>query len=802
MECRENTEKMKISEKIKQQIVNGCGGTLCTGIFCKLSDIEGIVEEIASLLLEYGDYFTCESLYFIHGRIAHEEEDSRYTMQIALHPNMSTTLLPQVIRNIDRETKLQSNLDKTESKNILTTNQSVSAAKSILRYFYLHIRGNGHMSHTLSPFIQGIDTYPSKRSLFSPYILQDEELGIGLFREENLEKEYLHMELARIIHRKKRKSTAIMLQGMFYHELNRVRMSYSVQNTIRAIKLFNAVKESVKFEKKYFIRFLEAVEKLCEVVKAENILCMDQCNKMFGGLSYKNQPECGFREEEEFRVSRTYIPHNPIPTKHIEECVICHGSMQDCEYPHCDALCYRSKKVCVNELIDLIKSLIIVIDNTSVVNMREGTLLLAILKGLRGLYKFSVETGIVHHSIFINKRFSRLLNYKVEVKYHKEGSPSIFDFPFILDMPAKSDLIQIENTDRMKAELQDAFFRSLFEGKIPPYLSLEVDRESVVQDSLKLLESLEKGMAWKQLKIKFHGEDGIDSGGIKKEFFQILSQKTLGEWDIFKEEEGILWFNTFSSEGISLRKDKYKILGIILGLAAYNGAVLCFYFPQVFYKRLLGYSCTFDDLKIVEPKVHKTLSDMRSMGRDEIESLSLEYTVDGVVKSVSSWNLEEFIEVYSKEILEVRLQPVFNLIKDGLWSICGDTFIRSLLPCELSILIGGMECLNMEEIEKYTVYNGYRRDSEFVQAFWDIFRSYDRTMQKKFLRFVTGTDRAPSGGISRMALVFMRNGGDTDRLPSSQTCFNTFLVPEYSDKKKLKEKLDLAISHTEGFFLL
>lgn len=780
MKKRESSRKLESFEKLKKQIVYGCGGPLCTGIFCKLSDIDGIADEIAQLLVEYGDYFTCESMYLIHGRIVHElQQENKYSARLGLHPNMSTALLPNARPTINRRpSKIQ----------YLST--SLEIARSVLKYFYASIRGNGHLSHSSSPLIHG-NTLPWME--MSNIILP--------LSDENLKKEYLQMELARVIHRKRGKPTAIILQGLFYHELNRLKVSYSLETTIRIAKLFNAVKECVKFEKKYFIRFLESIEKLCEEGKPDVLLCMEGCNKLPGGLSYKKLPACGFKEHEEFPVPPQVIKRKEFSAV-IEECPICCGSLQDCEYTHCDALCYNSNRLCVNELIDLVKSLIIVIDNTSVVNMREGTLLLAILKSLKRLYTFSVETGIIHHSIFVNRRFSRLLNYKAEVRYHKEGSHSIFDFPFILDMAAKSDLILIENTDRMKAELQDAFFRSMFEGKIAPYLNLEVHRNSVVQDSLKLLESLEQGMAWKQLKIKFHGEDGVDSGGIKKEFFQILSQKTLGEWDIFSETKECLWLKAFTPEEFDKRKSQYKILGSILGLAAYNGAVLCFYFPQVFYKRLLGYSGTLEDLKIVEPKIYQTLTQMRSMGAEELSSLAMEYSSHGATYEVSAGNLEEFIQVYCKEILEVRLEPAFSLIKEGLWSICGETFIRSLLPCELSILIGGMECLNMEELEKYTIYNGYRRDSPFVRSFWEIFRGYDICMQKKFLRFVTGTDRAPSGGLSRMALVFMRNGGDTDRLPSSQTCFNTFLIPEYSTKQKLQEKLELAISNTEGFFLL
>jgi hypothetical protein len=38
-------------------------------------------------------------------------------------------------------------------------------------------------------------------------------------------------------------------------------------------------------------------------------------------------------------------------------------------------------------------------------------------------------------------------------------------------------------------------------------------------------------------------------------------------------------------------------------------------------------------------------------------------------------------------------------------------------------------------------------------------------------------------------------------LPTSHTCFNQLLLPEYKTKQKLKERLALAISNAEGFGL-
>ncbi len=42
----------------------------------------------------------------------------------------------------------------------------------------------------------------------------------------------------------------------------------------------------------------------------------------------------------------------------------------------------------------------------------------------------------------------------------------------------------------------------------------------------------------------------------------------------------------------------------------------------------------------------------------------------------------------------------------------------------------------------------------------------------------------------------------TRRLPTSHTCFNHLLLPEYSTKEKMEIKLRLAIAQSEGFGLM
>jgi ubiquitin-protein ligase E3 A len=40
------------------------------------------------------------------------------------------------------------------------------------------------------------------------------------------------------------------------------------------------------------------------------------------------------------------------------------------------------------------------------------------------------------------------------------------------------------------------------------------------------------------------------------------------------------------------------------------------------------------------------------------------------------------------------------------------------------------------------------------------------------------------------------------RLPTAHTCFNVLLLPDYSTKEKLKDRLEKAVDYSKGFGML
>mmetsp|Transcript_30460 Transcript_30460/g.97200 ORF Transcript_30460/g.97200 Transcript_30460/m.97200 type:complete len:80 (+) Transcript_30460:111-350(+) len=77
----------------------------------------------------------------------------------------------------------------------------------------------------------------------------------------------------------------------------------------------------------------------------------------------------------------------------------------------------------------------------------------------------------------------------------------------------------------------------------------------------------------------------------------------------------------------------------------------------------------------------------------------------------------------------------------------------------------------------------------------------DLESQQQLLMFVTGSQKAPVGGLGNVRFKIQRAGPDSDNLPTSHTCFNTLLLPEYDGMAKLHERLHTAVRNSTGFGL-
>lgn len=174
----------------------------------------------------------------------------------------------------------------------------------------------------------------------------------------------------------------------------------------------------------------------------------------------------------------------------------------------------------------------------------------------------------------------------------------------------------------------------------------------------------------------------------------------------------------------------------------------------------------------------------------------------GSERPVTQRNKKEFVDLMVDWYLSKSIETLFNAFKAGFYSVASGSSLVLFNHFELELLVCGLPHLDFHAFEKAAVYEGgYTAEHPAVKQFWALLHSLSLEEKKRFLMFVTGSDRAPMGGLGQLRMLIQRASGDTDRLPTSHTCFNVLLLPEYVSEDKMRRMVLTAIDNAQGFGL-
>ncbi|EDQ89780.1 uncharacterized protein MONBRDRAFT_16657, partial [Monosiga brevicollis MX1] len=176
----------------------------------------------------------------------------------------------------------------------------------------------------------------------------------------------------------------------------------------------------------------------------------------------------------------------------------------------------------------------------------------------------------------------------------------------------------------------------------------------------------------------------------------------------------------------------------------------------------------------------------------------------GAKRSLSQANKHEFVRLYTDWVLNVSVEHQFAAFKYGFMTVMAQSAtLRMIDVSEMRALICGLEDLDLNQLREVARYEGgYNANSPVIKWFWEVALNFSDNEKRAFLQFTTGTRRAPVGGLRTMKFIIAKQGADSERLPTSHTCFNALMIPEYSSKEKLEQLLKKAIQYSEGFGML
>ncbi|KAJ5129710.1 uncharacterized protein N7515_005749 [Penicillium bovifimosum] len=167
---------------------------------------------------------------------------------------------------------------------------------------------------------------------------------------------------------------------------------------------------------------------------------------------------------------------------------------------------------------------------------------------------------------------------------------------------------------------------------------------------------------------------------------------------------------------------------------------------------------------------------------------------------VTNQNRNQFVKDYIFWLTDKSIRPQFEAFQRG-FNACLDRSALSIFsPEALKTVVEGIQSIDMKELEIYAQYEGgYSPRHRLIRDFWSIVQEYPEEKKAQLLKFVTSSDRVPVNGVSSIMFFIQKNGVGDLRLPTSLTCFGRLLLPEYSSKEVLAEKLDKALENAEGF---
>ncbi|KAI1315520.1 hypothetical protein EDD11_000701 [Mortierella claussenii] len=357
---------------------------------------------------------------------------------------------------------------------------------------------------------------------------------------------------------------------------------------------------------------------------------------------------------------------------------------------------------------------------------------------------------------------------------------------------------------------------------VPGQCHMKVRRSHIFEDAYHEIMRQSPTDLKKRLMIKFEGEDGLDYGGLSREFFFLLSHEMFNPFYCLFEysahDNYTLQINPHSSIN-SEHLNYFKFIGRVVGLAIFHRRLLDAFFIVSFYKMILKKKVTLADLESVDADVYRNLNwllddengaevlDTTFSTNDERfgEIVTIDLKENGRDVAVTEENKKEYVDLMTEWRITRRVEEQFKAFAEGFHQLIPQELVTVFDERELELLMGGISEIDCDDWKKHTDYRGYTEQDEVVQWFWKCVRSWDSEKKARLLQFTTGTSRIPVNGFKDLQgsdgprRFTIEKAGEIGQLPKSHTCFNRIDLPPYKSYDVLVNKLTLAVEETVGF---
>uniref|UniRef100_A0AAQ4R305 HECT-type E3 ubiquitin transferase n=1 Tax=Gasterosteus aculeatus aculeatus TaxID=481459 RepID=A0AAQ4R305_GASAC len=357
---------------------------------------------------------------------------------------------------------------------------------------------------------------------------------------------------------------------------------------------------------------------------------------------------------------------------------------------------------------------------------------------------------------------------------------------------------------------------------MPQHIKINVSRKTLFEDSFQQIMSFHPQDLRRRLWIIFPGEEGLDYGGVAREWFFLLSHEVLNPMYCLFEYAGKDNYCLQINPASYINPDHlkyFKFIGRFIAMALFHGKFIDTGFSLPFYKRILNKPLALKDLESIDPEFYNSLIWIKDNNIEECglemffsvdkeilgEVTTHELKPDGGNVQVTEENKEEYIRLVAEWRLSRGVEEQTQAFFEGFNEVLPQQYLQYFDAKELEVMLCGMQEIDLVDWQRNAIYRHYARSSKQILWFWQFVKEMDNEKRMRLLQFVTGTCRLPVGGFADLMgsngpqKFCIEKVGKENWLPRSHTCFNRLDLPPYKSYEQLKEKLMFAIEETEGF---
>ncbi|KAH8044024.1 ubiquitin protein ligase [Aureococcus anophagefferens] len=327
----------------------------------------------------------------------------------------------------------------------------------------------------------------------------------------------------------------------------------------------------------------------------------------------------------------------------------------------------------------------------------------------------------------------------------------------------------------------------------------------------------------KRFKIEYDGENGIDSGGLTKDWYLALSHGFADvKFGFFsKTPAGDLELKPSDEQG-GRPVDDFKALGRFLAKAVFDQQCVDLPLAAPIYNALRGIGLeeerdaapAFNSPRRPRPRplpgglpplapVVRVPPALLAAALDERGDVEVDLRAGRSVAVVER-NKHEYVFLVARWRARHATAMEMDALLDGAAEVgVVPDLLRRFSLEELDLLVNGRRDVDVGELEAYCLHQGegFAPDHAVSLWFWQMMHEFDDDMRARALAFATGSNKIPLDGFSP-PLTLTLDPLRVDALPVVHTCFNQIVLSNFTSYATMKKQCAFAIRNCATFELV